>query len=46
MFILMLFIAKNILSGYSVVNLFNSYYFAFYITIGFEVLVFVTAVLY
>ena len=42
----MLFIAQYIGAGYEIVSQFKNYFLAIYLTIGFELLVILTAALY
>lgn len=45
-FLCMLFLSQYFLTGFTVVNQFKKYFLSVYLTFGFELLVFVTAVLY
>ncbi len=42
----MLFIAQYVGAGYGIVSQFKNYFLAIYLTLGFELLVIVTAALY
>lgn len=46
LFICMLFIVQYVGAGYEIVSQFNNYFLAIYLTVGFELLVLVTAALY
>ena len=45
-FLCVLFLSQYFLSGFEVVNRFKKYFLGFYLTLGFELLAFVTAALY